>query len=774
MPSEVTLEEYERLLEQEELEAQQQPQSPVNNTQLPEGHVTLEQYERMLNGDQQQSFSANPNTEMNFTNIALRQSLGQGALLGFGDEIEAAVRAPFSDRNYNDILDDIRHQNKEFETANPKTAIGAQIAGGVGSAFLPAAYLARAAQAARAAAKTTKAGKAIAKIATTRGGELAVKAGQYASLLPNTARMTAGKLGMAKEGARLGAIYGGVSGFGMAEDGFGDRVSNAAKSAVLGGAAGGVVAPAIGGVAKGVRSGLRFLRQSEADNATDMIVKAFDRDGIAPNELRASMRKLAPRLEYSSGKSYGDEVNDAIFDLWAKDKSAHEIEQTLRKHGVKRISLNDIYEHLHKLDETFSTPRTLVDIAGDLGDGTGRNLHNLLETAMKVPGEGQAIGYKALLARQETMRDRLSSQFLKAADVDDLDAVQRQAVLKNDLAEFAGPEYEKLKHVGSVRIREDGPTSAILQLRKHPEFRRVEDLARRIYEIKNNSAFDKFRDNVNENNLNFDIVNEIQKMLADGAKVTPTSNNTDRVQAVLYRTMRDKFLNTVQDSFPGFKALRQKYQDAVKVIEAGELGQKAGLKTSKVAREAALEGGDLTGAQRAEFAHGVVDDALTTINRAKPSHNVASRFNDRFHQKRLDQILGPENAQKVMNKIQQEDNAARRMNEIIRSSRTGPIQAGIEDVTSNAAMAADLMQANAPSMIRRSASHLANIYRENTLAAVAEKLTEMNPQQVIKVIDELDKINPILADKLRNMGTGTNAGAAIALGKFAAQFGDRK
>ena len=65
-----------------------------------------------------------------------RTTVGQGLLLGFGDELEAGFRAAmsrFSDdpKTYKEIRDGVRQQLKQFQAQNPKTAITSEIVGGL-------------------------------------------------------------------------------------------------------------------------------------------------------------------------------------------------------------------------------------------------------------------------------------------------------------------------------------------------------------------------------------------------------------------------------------------------------------------------------------------------------------------------------------------------------------------------------------------------------------------------------------------------------------------
>lgn len=79
------------------------------------------------------------------------RGLAQGATLGFFDEIQAGVRAPFSDQTYAQLRDEYRQGDKIAEEANPWTYKGAEFGGGIGTAFVPGLGIAKAAKGATAA-----------------------------------------------------------------------------------------------------------------------------------------------------------------------------------------------------------------------------------------------------------------------------------------------------------------------------------------------------------------------------------------------------------------------------------------------------------------------------------------------------------------------------------------------------------------------------------------------------------------------------------------------
>lgn len=151
-----------------------------------------------------------------------RQFLGQGLLLGFGDEAEAGLRA-LGGADYGKTVEQIRRENQQFEQRHPVQAFVSNVAGGAPLlAFGPGAAAARWALAARAG----------------QGGQ-----------------MVAGPLGaqVLRSGA-LGAGIGGVHGFGAGEGTPQDRIGSAVTGAVIGGALGAAVPPVVQGASSAWRS----------------------------------------------------------------------------------------------------------------------------------------------------------------------------------------------------------------------------------------------------------------------------------------------------------------------------------------------------------------------------------------------------------------------------------------------------------------------------------------------------------------------------------------
>jgi hypothetical protein len=72
------------------------------------------------------------------------RSLAQGLTFNYGDEAEAAIRAPFSSRSRQEILDEVRSENQRYAEEFPSAAGAGEIGGAVAGAALPVGGISRA------------------------------------------------------------------------------------------------------------------------------------------------------------------------------------------------------------------------------------------------------------------------------------------------------------------------------------------------------------------------------------------------------------------------------------------------------------------------------------------------------------------------------------------------------------------------------------------------------------------------------------------------------
>jgi hypothetical protein len=195
------------------------------------------------------------------------RSIAQGVTLGFADELEAAIRNPLSalgsalglseGQDYKERLDIVRKKLESYRTENPLEAMAYEM----GGAVLPAVA---------------------GGVLTAGTGTAAVGASTAARLAPTLARA-----------AKVGAVEGGIAGFGAGEGGFTERAKTAATGAALGGTLGAAVPVAgqkIGQVGRRAMDALGVGGEGRAQTFSQRkMLEALEREGMTP---RDAMRRL--------------------------------------------------------------------------------------------------------------------------------------------------------------------------------------------------------------------------------------------------------------------------------------------------------------------------------------------------------------------------------------------------------------------------------------------------------------------------------------------------
>ena len=183
------------------------------------------------------------------------------ATFQFGDEMEAAARAAASGRPYRDVVNDVREDYSQYRLAHPGEATALELAGGIGSAFIPGVGL---------GGKFVQGALGINKIASP-----ILRAGTTA------------------------AVEGGLTGLGTAEDKFGNPSDTAAQVA-LGAGMGLGTGTAAAALPKFLQGPLNLFnrRKSEGDaaeKALEITSQALRRDDATPFDIYA--QSAAARAE---------------------------------------------------------------------------------------------------------------------------------------------------------------------------------------------------------------------------------------------------------------------------------------------------------------------------------------------------------------------------------------------------------------------------------------------------------------------------------------------
>jgi hypothetical protein len=198
-----------------------------------------------------------------------RSGLGQGAALGFGDEIVAGLRTIFGE-NWEDAIKDERAKVEKFRKENPGTALTAEIVGG---------------------------------FATPGMG-----------LLTGALKAAPTALGRIAQSAKIGGVAGATHGFGSAEGNAIERLpgtaAGGAAGAVLGGALP-VVGTALGGTVRAARDfvapTLARARHGVDEASTEVLATKLRRAGKTPQDV-------ADDLQVGRDAGFGAGLPEALVD----------------------------------------------------------------------------------------------------------------------------------------------------------------------------------------------------------------------------------------------------------------------------------------------------------------------------------------------------------------------------------------------------------------------------------------------------------------------------
>lgn len=220
------------------------------------------------------------------------RGVAQGLSFGFDDElvgagkgVAAAVTGGDFAPAYEQGRDAWRAANKQAADAQPVAYYGGQVAGGVAVPF----------GAARAGAAALRAAPgALAPVAATG------RALGFGQLSANAA---SGIGARTVAGAREGAAYGALAGFGEGEGGAGDRASSAARGALFGGGVG-AAAPGLvdagSAVMRGVTTPIRAVMQPQRvgrEKVAEALLRDVSGEAVAQPGYGAAFARLAGRLQ---------------------------------------------------------------------------------------------------------------------------------------------------------------------------------------------------------------------------------------------------------------------------------------------------------------------------------------------------------------------------------------------------------------------------------------------------------------------------------------------
>lgn len=234
------------------------------------------------------------------SDVLLRTGLGQGLLMGGGDEIEAFFRSKFGDETYDQALEDVRKKLTVARNERPVQTATAEI----GGSLLPVV------------------GSVLMTPAT--GGAAAPAA---AATTARTAGLVSQMLSSGGKAAAIGAGMGATEGFLKGEGGFVNRADRAIEEGITGGAVGGV----IGAAAPVAKRAYSYVTASPTERAQSRVLDMISEQGDTPADVA---RRYAERQA-------GGAKPEILADLYPGSGIVAESRRVLTAPGANRNELTD-------------------------------------------------------------------------------------------------------------------------------------------------------------------------------------------------------------------------------------------------------------------------------------------------------------------------------------------------------------------------------------------------------------------------------------------------
>lgn len=277
-----------------------------------------------------------------------------------------------------------------------------------------------------------------------------------------------------KQGVKLGATYGGLSGAGHADvtddDTLGDALAKRGTGALVGGGLGAALGVPLGaagyGVSKVAQSigGARAAAKAETEDAGRgalvTLSRGFERDRITPDDLITAIRSEfpdatqvvpggpgAPLARRFWGNATGgnrqaitaDQVEETVRRAMAGETAA-DISAALSP-GGKGTGPGEgaVQSLLDELAARHLGPLNLVDRTALARTGSGQNTQMQMRAAAATPGEATSLAREGLLERQIGAGGRLQETFARVIGSPDFDGVATKHA--DDLANAAQRAY---------------------------------------------------------------------------------------------------------------------------------------------------------------------------------------------------------------------------------------------------------------------------------------------------------------------------------------------
>ena len=572
------------------------------------------------------------------------------------------------------------------------------------------------------------------------------------STAPAAAR---GFLATARESAKAGAAGGAVAGAAQGEGGVLNRAGSAAQGAAIGAAAGPIISNLVvpgvarlyGAVKSAAQYGNRAARsylnpeQVAIENVADRMVAS----GLDPAAARAAVSPPPSPNLAGRNTPAGQPFNEAdMANIISRNLRGDTAAQIAADYGIHPSTVT---RYVNAYREANPTPLNIIDIAKDIqGEGASGPLWRLGRAAHGLSGDESADAAQALISRQETQPGRVSGIARRASGGQDYETTLLAG--RQQLQQEADQAYRQFYAEPDLAITE------LADLMDDPLFREANVMAQRRARVetirRNQDAVRAGRTpepvpdvDAEAQVFSPEMLDQIQRQLritAEGAVSNPSA-------ARHAQSLRDVFLDRIEQHYPTFRGIRRQYAQGV-----GEFGEDGALRagrelTNRLGErtdEALREFDAMTPAQqnlfRLGFARKIQDDA------ANPQFGnaVANRFNNQATQDIVRRLWSggrdlEAQGERLIRDLRREAITTKTKNDVLAGARSAEYESDMGRLMEGAKAAADVATFNIGGIMRNLSTRLTTQLGQRGAAQTMRILTETDPAQLLPLLNRLEQ-----------------------------------
>jgi len=540
------------------------------------------------------------------------RAIGAGALFNFADELEAAFRSgEIGTDDYYRMKNQINDEYQNWAKANPNEALAYEVGGGLSTAFVPAAWLGRAAM-------------------LTRGvGAL------------NRGR---GAMGVGKEALLSGALTGAVAGAGEAET-LSDIPFEAIKGGAFGAGTGLVFGKGAEYLGKGTAAGSDWLR-----SAVNRYTAPLQQVGPNAGPLERGMARVAQAIEPPAAQS-----------TRAERIAAKTLEESAQAGGadVEAAVQNAL------LAQKYGLPGTLAMASPEMAA--------LAKIAIAKPSGGQRGLLNTILEQQRAAKGRVR-ELLDKGFGSPTEYYATEDALTEKLRSNAKTMYQEAYSFGEVRDPEimrilKKPMFA-KYLKEAADLADLDDAPlRTVMEPILNNAGDVIGRRVTDQTIpDVQTLDYVKQALDDEIVALYKAGSGRKAEAL--KKNRNALLERLDNIVPEFKAARAQYKGDIEVREALQ----DGLVYNKMnPKQIAKKWADMSDAEQEAFRTGVLQAFFNPIDAATKKRNFAENILSNKNLEVLENILPPAQFDFVKTGLELERDTFTRASQAYGGSQTVPL-----------------------------------------------------------------------------------------------------